>query len=93
VVPVAILSSPAFDATLVDPASVTLAGATVKLKGNGTYQYSRQDVNGDGLIDMVVQVTTQALELSAGDTEATLTGTTVTGDLIQGSDSVRVVPQ
>jgi len=35
VVPVAILSSATFDATQVDPASVTLAGARVKLIGKG----------------------------------------------------------
>ena len=93
VIPVAILSTPSFDARQVDPGSVTLAGAHVKVKGKGTYQTSFQDVNGDGRPDLVVQVMTQALELSAGDTRAFLEGRTFSGQRIIGVDSVRVVPQ
>ena len=94
-VPVAIFSAPApnlFDATTVDPTSVSLAGASVALKGKGTPMASVQDVNGDGLLDLVVHVSTQALQLSDGDTQAILTGQTFSGQQIQGSDSVRIVP-
>lgn len=94
-VPVAILSTPApnfFDATTVDPLSVTLAGASVKLKGKGTPMASAQDVNDDGLLDLVVHVSTEASELSDGDIQAILTGQTFSGQAIQGSDSVRIVP-
>src|SRR5205085_4593374 len=90
VVPVAILSTATFDARQVDPASVTLAGAHVKVKGKGTYQASIQDVNGDGRPDLVVQVSTQALELTAGDTRAFLQAKTFGGLSIVGSDSIRV---
>ena len=93
VVPVAILSSPTFDATRVDPATVTLAGAHVKVKGKGSYLSSSQDVNGDGLRDLVVQVVTDALELTAGDTRAFLEGKTFGGQRIIGVDTIRVVPQ
>ena len=49
-VPVAILSSADFDATTVDPYTVTLAGAEVSLKGKAqTPMASVEDVNGDGL--------------------------------------------
>mgnify|MGYP001607101170 CR=1 FL=1 len=51
-VPVAIFSTATFDATTVNPTTVTLAGATVKLKGNGTSMASNQDVNGDGRLDL-----------------------------------------
>ncbi len=91
-VPVAIFSDTAFDATTVDPTTVTLASAPVKLKGNGTLMSSFQDVNGDGLMDLVVHVNTQALQLSLTDTEAVLEGKTFGGTAIQGTDSVRVVP-
>jgi len=93
VVPVAIISTPKFDARQVDPASVRLAGAKVKLKGKGSYMASFQDVNGDGRLDLVVQVTTEALEVTAGDTSADLQGMTFDGQRIVGSDLIRVVPQ
>jgi hypothetical protein len=92
VVPVAILSSATFDAAQVNPLSVELAGANVRLRGNGTPQASLEDVNGDGRRDLVLHVNTSALELSSGDTEAVLTGMTYDGRRVRGRDSVRVVP-
>src|SRR5262249_28925809 len=91
VVPVAILSTATFDATAVDPLTVTLAGASVRLKGNGTAQASRQDVNRDGRMDLVVHVNTEALQLTASDTAAVLVGQTYGGETFQGIDSVRVI--
>lgn len=90
--PVAILSAVDFDATQVDPLSVALASAPVKLKGNGSPMASFQDVNGDGLLDLVVHVDTECLDLTAADETATLTGETFAGQAIEGADSVRVVP-
>jgi len=102
VVAVAILSTATFDATKVDPTKVTMAGATVKFKGNGTPMASIQDVNGDGRPDLVVQVTTQALQLTSGDVSALVQGQLLPGftlpdsmgggTTICGSDSIRVVP-
>jgi hypothetical protein len=89
---VAIFSDTAFDATTVDPTTVTLASAPVRLKGNGTLMASFQDVNGDSLLDLVVHVSTDAFQLSETDTEAVLEGTTFGGINITGTDSVRVVP-
>ncbi len=91
-VAVAIFSSPDFDATLVDPLSVTLASGEVWLKGNGTPMASFSDVNGDGLTDIVVQVATGSLLLSDGDTEAVLEGSTFDGVVFTGIDTVRIVP-
>ena len=92
-VPVAILGSPTFDVTTVNPYSICLAGADVNLKGKAqTPQASYEDVNGDGFMDLIVQVTTQSLELSDGDTEAILTGMTDDGIPISGKDLVRIVP-
>ncbi len=92
VVPVAILSSATFDATTVDPLTVTLASAPVKLKGNGTPQVQVQDVNGDGRLDLVIHIQTEALQLSANDTLAVLEGETFGGAAIVGTDLVRIVP-
>jgi Beta-propeller repeat len=91
-VPVAIFSTPAFDARTVNPLTVTLASAPVKLKGKGTPMASFQDVNGDGLVDLVVHVDTTAFELSETDKLAVLEGQTFAGMMIRGTDSVRVVP-
>ncbi|HYX26755.1 MAG TPA: hypothetical protein VFC23_21560, partial [Thermoanaerobaculia bacterium] len=91
-VPVAILSTPTFDARTVNPTTVILASAPVQLKGNGTAMVSVEDVNGDGRLDLVVHVSTEALQLTANDTKAILKGQTFDGTYITGSDSVRVVP-
>jgi hypothetical protein len=93
-IPVAILSSATFDATKVDPYSITLAGATVQVKGKAsTPMASRQDVNGDGRPDLLVHINTQALQLSDGATEAFLRGKMVsTGQIVMGSDQIKVVP-
>jgi probable HAF family extracellular repeat protein len=92
-VPVAVMSSPTFNAKTVDPASVTLAGAQVALKGKGDkYMIAFSDVNGDGLQDLIVHVDTAAFQLSAGDTEALLEGKTNDGLCIRGTDTVRIVP-
>jgi hypothetical protein len=91
-VPVAILSGNDFDATTVIPTSIELAGSSVALKGKGTPMASEQDVNGDGLIDLVVHVNTEALTLSDGDVSAVLIGETYDSYQITGLDSVRIVP-
>ena len=90
--PVAILGNSTFDATDVDPTTVVLSGASVKLKGKGTPMASAEDVNGDGFMDLVVHVLTDAFELSDADQAAHLTGTTYGGTPISGMDTVRIVP-
>jgi len=90
-VAVAILGAPTFDASTVDPSTVRLAGAPVRIGGDGLPVASLQDVNADGLLDLVVEVPTAALQLSASATEAVLEGLTNDGIPIRGSDSVHVV--
>lgn len=68
------------------------APRTVKLKGKGTPMASSEDVDGDGILDLVVHVSTDALELTDGDSEAVLEGQTLDGILITGVDTIRVVP-
>jgi ELWxxDGT repeat protein len=91
VVPVAIFSTPTFDARQVDPATVTLADAQVKVRGKGMPQASFQDINGDGWLDLVLQMETEGLNLTLGDTRAILRGKTFDGTRIRGVDSIRVV--
>ncbi len=91
VTPVAILSSPTFDATKVDPASIIFAGTPVARKNDGTLMASFEDVNGDGRLDLVVQVNTKDLKLSTTDTQATLDGKTFENLSIRGTDSIKIV--
>ena len=94
-VPVAILSTPDFDAATVDPLTVTMAGASVKLKNKGTPMASLEDVNGDNYRDLVVHIDTQQLNLNKGDTVAYLEGKTYgeTPTDIKGVDTVKIVPK
>ena len=89
---VAILGSEGFDATQVDPLTVELADATVRVKGNGQAQTTLQDTNGDGFLDLVLHMETEGFSLTEGDVSATLTGTTFGGEDIEGEDLIRVVP-
>jgi hypothetical protein len=93
VVPVAILSSATFDATQVDPATVSLAGAAVKLIGKGNrYSCSAEDVNGDGRLDVVCHVVTAQFMIEPGGSVAVLAAKTFSGQAIRGEDSINIVP-
>ena len=92
--PVAILSSESFDAPAeVDPTTVSLEGAGVKLDKKGNPVAKTRDVNDDGLTDLVVKIVTEDLELESGDIEAKLTGQTFDGTPIEGTDTVQVKQQ
>jgi hypothetical protein len=93
VIPVAILSSATFDATTVDPDSVTLAGAKVRVVGkSGRHLCHNEDVNGDLIVDMVCQVETADLFIVVGDASAVLEAKTTSGLEIFGEDSISIVP-
>ena len=85
-VPVAILSSPTFDATTIDRNTVIFAGVSPLPIGQ-----TSQDVNGDGLMDIVLHFNTRDLNLQLGDTEACLTGKALSGQEFESCDSVRIV--
>jgi hypothetical protein len=72
--------------------TVTLADGPVRINGNGTPMAEIRDVNGDGRPDLVVDVNTDALNLTASDVTATLKGTTDIGLNIEGSDTIQVMP-
>ncbi|NIO09766.1 MAG: hypothetical protein GTO40_17890 [Deltaproteobacteria bacterium] len=95
VVPVAILSSDSFDATNVVPDTVELSGAAVAMRGKGNkYMAHEEDVNGDGLVDLVVQVGVQNLDPGQfQEGYAVLTAQTYDGVSVGGEDEITIVPQ
>jgi len=89
VIPVAILSTPTFDATTVDPETVSLEGMAIKMVGKSDKLLAHiDDVNGDGLNDLVIQIQDQDGVFTSGDTMATLTGQLFDSTPIEGTDSI-----
>jgi hypothetical protein len=88
VIPVAILTTDTFDATTVDP-------TTVRFGRSGTeaavVQSALEDVNSDGRPDLILHFRTQETGIKCGDTSASLTGHTTSGQAIQGSDAIVTV--
>ena len=94
VIPVAILSSFDFDATTVNPGTVELAGEGVAMRGKADkYMAHEDDINGDGLTDLLVQVETENLDPETFQYGfVNLTGQTYDGASIKGEDEIIIVP-
>lgn len=86
VIPVAILTTPDFDASAVDVDTVRFGPA-----GAWAVDWGFGDVDSDGDLDMILYFRTQDTGIRAGDTKAWLV-LTVDGWEIRASDSVRTVP-
>ena len=86
VIPVAILSTDTFDASVVD-------GSTVRFGPNeaAPAHYTLEDVDLDGDFDMILHFKTQETGIECDTTKAILTGETVDGKQITGKDSIRTV--
>lgn len=99
--PVAVLSHGGFDAGQLDPSTVTLSdgngsGTPVATRRNGTLMAEREDVDGDGDIDLILHFERAALidngDLSSASTSLVLSGLNTDGcEALQGSDAVRVM--
>lgn len=86
---VAILSSPTFNATTQVKTSSFTFGRT-GLEHSLAF-CTVEDVNGDGLPDLLCHFKTQAASFLAGDTQAILDGRTFDGTPIVGTDSVVII--
>lgn len=84
VVPVAVLTTDKFDAGTIDPDTVEFADAA-------PVRWKLTDVDNDGDDDMLLHFKTQELNLNQSSTEATLTGRTNDGALVNGKDTVRII--
>jgi hypothetical protein len=88
--PVAVLSTPTFDAA----AQVDTSPLDFGHSGNEASLVAcspPQDVNGDGRSDVLCRFSTQKAGFQSADVEGVLTGKTVGGTSIRGTDSVVIV--
>jgi hypothetical protein len=88
-IPVAVLSSPLFDAVAqVDQTSLTF-GHTGSEKSLA-FCSGPQDVNGDGLLDLVCHFDTPLTRFQTSDTKGVLEGKVLGGKNMMGNDSVMI---
>lgn len=94
VVPVAILSTETFDATALNPETVFLEGTGVALRGKGNkYMSHSEDVNGDAIADLIVQIQTENLDPERFQDGTALITVESNGQILyQGEDEIAIVP-
>jgi hypothetical protein len=89
-IPVAILATSTFDAATVDPTSVCFGDADAPSQRDCAAAHSTlKDVNGDGRLDLLLFFETRQTGIDSGDTQACLTGTTLSGTSVEGCDIVK----
>ena len=87
-IPVAVLTTDDFDATMVAPLTADFGpGAALESHSRG----HEEDVDGDGDTDLVLHFRTVDSQIACGDTSASFNAQTFTGGVIHGSDSISVV--
>jgi hypothetical protein len=86
---IAIISSDLFDATTVNPQTVSFAGAGVKKLGkNGQYLCRQEDTNNDGLPDLVCRIDSTMLAIEEGVSAVIVKADTFDGKTIIGEETI-----
>ncbi len=90
IIPVVILGTHSFDAAEVDVTTLAFGpdGAAPAHQQGGHFQ----DVNDDGLTDLLSHYRTQETGIASGDTEACVTGETLDGIPFEGCDNINTQP-
>lgn len=88
VLPVAILTTGAFDAADVDPSTVRFGTTGSEA---AVISHALEDVDKDGDADMILRFRTQETGLTCGQTSGTLSGETWGGKGIEGQDAIVTV--
>lgn len=88
VIPVAVMTTDDFDATTVDPLSIEFGPEGAK---EAHERGHIEDADGDGDLDMVLHFRIQKTGIQCGDIEAGLTGKTIEGQDIAGTDAIQTV--
>lgn len=100
--PVALLTTNSFDATTVNPATLTLGDGDgndtpLATRGQGVLMANAEDVDLDGDLDLILHFNTKDLgandDLTETSTVLVLKGLTHDGTPIRGTDAVNVVPE
>ncbi|HDZ20766.1 hypothetical protein LCGC14_0525280 [marine sediment metagenome] len=90
--PVVIFGTEDLDVADIDVSTVELNDANVVQNSNGIWQADFEDVNDDGIDDLVMQFLTQSLGILPGMTDLELTGQLLDGTELVGDDVIRIVP-
>ncbi|MBI4304366.1 MAG: hypothetical protein HY665_08550 [Chloroflexi bacterium] len=85
---VAIVTSQNFNAATVNATTVRFGPANA-----APVRYDTEDVDHDGNLDLLLHLNAEEAGINAGDTEASLTGQTISGVYFKGTDTVRTVPK
>jgi hypothetical protein len=89
-IPVAVLGEAALDAREIDATSLSLNGGAVTKREDGSLA-SYRDVDGDGRVDLLIDIASSMMHLGARSSRVFLSGRTLDGRSIAGSAALRTV--
>ena len=93
VIPVGILGSDDLDVYNIAVESLMLEGMTIRVVGRGSRALANyEDINGDGFMDLIVQIEDQDGAFAEGVGTVSLRGQLLDGTYVEGTDSICIVP-